>query len=78
MKPVIPLREMKRKPKPRLPRLFDKPKYAQRTIIEGMFGWWKASRRLGTRYDGLAESFAAMVSLACSLRRLRQLITYRA
>lgn len=33
MQPVIPLRLMKRKPKPGLPRLFDRPKYRQRNII---------------------------------------------
>lgn len=33
-----PLRNMKRKPRPSLPRLFDKPKYRQRNIIERMFG----------------------------------------
>ncbi|MCP1457583.1 transposase [Pseudomonas kilonensis] len=39
MQPVIPWRLMKRKPKPGLPRLFDRPKYRQRNIIERMFGW---------------------------------------
>ncbi|WP_371920337.1 IS5 family transposase [Pseudomonas sp. URIL14HWK12:I3] len=78
MQPVIPLRTMKRKPRPGLPRLFDRPKYAQRNIIERMFGWLKENRRIGTRYDKLAKSFSAMVSLACSLRCLRQLISYRA
>jgi transposase len=69
---------MKRKPKPGLPRLFNKPKYTQQNIIERMFGWLKENRRLATRYDKLARSFAAMVSLACSVRCLRQLVTYRA
>jgi len=59
---------MKRKPKLGLPRLFDKPKYRQRNIIERMFGWLKESRRIGTRYDKLAKSFGAMVSLACTMR----------
>jgi transposase len=44
MQPVIPLRSMKRKPKPGLPRLFDRPKYRQRNIIERMFGWLKENR----------------------------------
>lgn len=61
-----------------LPRRFDKPKYTQRNIIERMFGWLKGSRRIGTRYDKLAESFAAMVSLACSMRCLKQLVSYTA
>ncbi len=38
MQPVIPQRAMKRKPKSGLPRLFDRPKYRQRNIIERMFG----------------------------------------
>ncbi len=74
MQPVIPLRSMKRKPKPGLPRLFDRPKYRQRNIIERMFSWLKEHRRIGTRYDKLARSFAAMVKLACTLRCLRQYV----
>lgn len=71
MQPVIPMRSMKRKPKPGLPRLFDRPKYRQRNVIERMFGWLKENRRLVTRFDKLAKSYAAMVSLACAMRRLR-------
>ncbi|MGE8372876.1 IS5 family transposase [Pseudomonas putida] len=78
MQPVIPLRSMKRKPKPGLPRLFDRPKYRQRNIIERMFGWLKENRRIVTRFDKLAKSYAAMVSLACSMRCLRHLFSYRA
>ncbi|MFJ4444513.1 IS5 family transposase [Pseudomonas sp. NPDC089422] len=73
MQPVIPLRSMKRKPKPGLPRLFDRPKYRQRNIIDRMFGWLKENRRIVTRFDKLAKSYAAMVSLACSMRCLRHL-----
>ena len=32
IQPVIPLRSMKRKAKPGLPRLFDRPKYRKRSI----------------------------------------------
>lgn len=71
MQPVIPLRTRPRKPRPGLPRLFDRPKYRQRNIIERMFGWLKENRRIGTRYDKLAKSFAAMVILASSLRCMR-------
>ncbi|MCP1446323.1 transposase [Pseudomonas sp. GGS8] len=78
MQPVIPLRSMKRKPKPGLPRLFDRPKYRQRNIIERMFGWLKENRRIVTRFDKLTKSYAAMVSLACSMRCLRHLFSYRA
>lgn len=49
LQPVIPLRTMKRKRKPGLPRLLDRPKHRQRNIIERMFGWLKESRRIGTR-----------------------------
>jgi len=64
---VIPLRSMKRKLKPGLPRLFDRPKYRQRNIIERMFGWLKENRRIVTRFNKLAKSYAAMASLACSM-----------
>lgn len=69
---------MKRKPKPGLPRLFDRPKYRQRNIIERIFGWLKENRRIVTRFDKLAISYAAMVSLAGSMRCLRHLFSYRA
>lgn len=71
MRPVIP------KPKPGLPRLFDRPKYRQRNIIERMFGWLKENRRIATSFDKLATSFAAMVSLTCAMRCLRQYFSYR-
>ena len=78
MQPVIPLRSMERKPKPGLPKLFDRPKYRQRKIIEPMFGWLKENRRMFTRFDKLAKSYAAMVSLACAMRCLRHYFSYRA
>lgn len=64
MQPVIPLRYMKRKPKPGLPRLFNRLKCRQRNIIEPMFGWLKKNRRIVTRFDKLATSFAdGLISL---------------
>ncbi len=78
MQPAIPLPTMNRKPKPGLPRLFDQPKLRQRNFIERMFGWVKENRRIGTRYDKLAKSFAAMVSLACTMRCLRHYFSYAA
>ncbi|WP_457362064.1 IS5 family transposase [Pseudomonas sp. TE3610] len=78
MQPVIPLRSMKRKPKPGLPRLFDRPKYRQRNVIERMFGWLKENRRIVTRFDKLAKSYGAIVSLACGMRCLRHLFSDRA
>lgn len=77
MQPVIPMRSMKRKPKPGLPRLFDRPKYRQRNVIERMFGWLKENRSTVTRFDKLAKSYAAMVSLACFMRCLQHLFSYR-
>jgi len=64
---------MKREPKPGLGllRFFDRPKYRPRNIIERMFGWLKESRRIVTRLDKLAKSYAAVVSLACAMRCLR-------
>ena len=50
----------------------------QRNITERMFGWLKENRRIVTRFDKLAKSYAAMVSLACSMRCLRHLFSYRA
>ncbi|MCU0125840.1 IS5/IS1182 family transposase, partial [Pseudomonas vlassakiae] len=41
-------------------------------------GWLKENRRIVTRFDKLAKSYAAMVSLACSMRCLRHLFSYRA
>lgn len=71
MQPVIPLRQMHRKPRPGLPRLFDKLLYRKRNVIERLFGWLKEKRRLCTRYDKLESSFRAMVVLACIDRCLR-------
>jgi transposase len=78
MQPVIQRRAMPRKPRLVLPRLFDRPKYRQRNIIERMFGWLKENRRIGTRYDKLAKSYAAIVTLACSLHCMRQYFSYKA
>lgn len=71
MQPVIPLRQMHRKPRRGLPRLFDKPQYRKRNVIERLFSWLKEKRRLCTRYDKLASSFRAMVVLACIEKCLR-------
>lgn len=71
MQPVIPLRKMHRKPRPGLPRLFDRPQYKKRDVIERVFSWVKEKRRICTRYDKLASSFKAVVTLACIERCLR-------
>lgn len=71
MTPIIPFRRMHRKPRPGLPRGFDKPRYRERNIIERCIGWMKELRRVCTRFDKLASSFRAMVCLACIDRCLR-------
>jgi len=47
-------------------------------IIEGMIGLSKESRRVVTRFDKLAESYAAMISPACVMRCLKHLFSGRA
>ncbi len=37
MQPIIPVRKMHRKPRPGLPRLFDRPQYKKRNVIERLF-----------------------------------------
>lgn len=69
---LIPLQTMKRKPELGLPRLFDRPKYRQRNIIERLVGWLKQSRKICTRYDKLARRHAAKITLACTLRCFRR------
>ena len=75
--PLIAQRKMYRKPRPGLPRGFDKPKYRERNVVERAFSWLKELRRIATRYDKLARSFRAMVCLACMSRCLRADFSYR-
>lgn len=77
MKPIIAQRKMQRRPRPALPRGFDKPKYREQNVIERGFGWIKELRRIATRYDKLASSFGAMVCLACIDRCLRADFSYK-
>ncbi len=67
MQPVISLRTMKRKPKPGLPRLFDRPKYRQRNIIERMFCRLKDFRRIATRFDRKVKNFLSSICLAATV-----------
>ncbi|TZG40863.1 transposase [Halomonas eurihalina] len=50
-------------PQARIPRLFQRPRYRRRNVIERLFGWMKEKQRLCTRYDKLAKSYRAMVTL---------------
>jgi len=45
-----------------LPRLFDRPKYRQRNIIECMLGELKENRRIVTRFDGHAKKLCGHAS----------------
>lgn len=50
---------------------FDKKTYRKRNHVERCIGWLKEQRRLSTRYDKLARSYAGMVRLAMIRRLLR-------
>lgn len=56
---VIPSTTSRRKPIP-----YDAFAYAQRNLIERMFGRLKDFRRIATRYDKLARNFLAGVFIA--------------
>jgi len=42
----------------------NKGKYRGRNVVERCIGWLKWCRRIATRYEKLAESYMAMVTLA--------------
>lgn len=71
MRPVSPRRRMHRRPRPGLPHQFDQPKCRQHNMVERLFSWLKEKRRLKTRYDKIASSSRAMVTLACIERCMR-------
>jgi transposase len=52
---------------------FDKRAYKGRNVIERCVGRLKEFRRIATRYEKLAESFIAMVNVACIVLYLRLL-----
>lgn len=52
---------------------FDKAAYKRRNVVERCIAKLKEFRRVATRYEKLAESFAGMVNLACIVLYLRQL-----
>lgn len=52
---------------------FDRRAYRKRSVVERCVNWLKENRRLGTRYDKLAESFLGVVTLAFIRRYLRLL-----
>jgi transposase len=52
---------------------FDKAAYKGRNVVERCIAKLKEFRRVATRYEKLAESFAGMVNLACVVLYLRLL-----
>ncbi len=50
---------------------YDDPLYRARHLVENCFARLKSARRLATRYEQTVPSYAAFVSLACSLLWLR-------
>jgi len=59
IKPLIPTKSSQPRDEQ-----FDQQAYKRRNVIERLIGWLKERRRLGTRYEKLAENYLAMVKLA--------------
>jgi transposase len=68
IEPVIPWKSNQTPPPDER---LDKRTYRKRSRIECAVGWLKECRRLGTRYDKLANSFTAFAKLAIMLKYLR-------
>jgi len=52
---------------------FDRRAYRRRNVVERCVNWMKENRRLGTRYEKLASSYAGMLTLAMNVLYLRAL-----
>jgi transposase len=59
---VIPSTRSRKRPIP-----YDPIAYKQRNVIEPMFGHLKDFRRIGTRYEKLAQSYLAAAILAATV-----------
>jgi transposase len=55
---VIPTRSNQRR------LTLDRVTYRRRNVVERCIGWLKWCRRIATRYEKLAESYLAMITLA--------------
>ena len=53
------------------PRLYDAHRYKARNLVERFFNQLKQFRRIATRYEKLANHFAAMVTCRCIVLWLR-------
>lgn len=74
IKPVIPPKRRKGKPKRGRPVSYDQQAYRKRSTIEQCVGWLKECRAIATRYEKLALNYLGLVKLACIERYLRLLI----
>ena len=63
---VIPPKRSRSEPIP-----YDKDVYMERNLVERFFNKIKHFRRIATRYDKTALSFAAMLALACAMIWMR-------
>lgn len=77
IKAVIPQRSDQQRYHKGRPLVLDKARYRRRNVVERCFGWLKKFRRLSTRYEKLAGSFAAFIKLAFCLHYLRELLVDR-
>lgn len=71
--PVIPMRDNEHVGDRDRWGKFDKAAYKGRNVVERCIAKLKEFRRVATRYEKLAESFAGMVNLACVVLYLRLL-----
>ncbi len=69
--PVIPTRSDQE-----ADRRFDRGRYRRRNVVERLVGWLKESRRIATRYEKLATTYLAFVTLAMTRRLLRALVGF--
>jgi transposase len=72
IRPVIPYRKDEVRLRPSLPAL-DRERYRCRNVIERAIGKLKQCRSIATRFDKLAQSFLAMLKLACMQIYLRSI-----
>ena len=77
-KPLIPHRKLSEGSYPERAEGFDKTQYKRRNVVERLIGKIKECRRVATRYDKLAETFQAFVSLAFIRLWLKHLLSDRA
>ena len=63
---IIPPRSNRKTPRP-----YDTHRYKARHLVERFFNQLKQFRRIATRYEKLADHFAAMVTCRCIVLWLR-------